>query len=124
MDLPAAGQFDTMKAVEARQQCVRIALDVLVVLLEDRPEEFVFGMRDGLDDEPIIAGKVEEGTRFPRRSQLGENVLGSEREQVVRWIQVEVLLAKVSEYPWRVILEFEVVLGGRSELVADAVRQL
>ena len=39
---------------------MRIALDVLVIFLEDGAQELVFGMTDGLDNEAVVTGVVEE----------------------------------------------------------------
>ena len=41
-----------------------ILLDVVVVLFEDSEEEFVLAVSNRLDDEAIVARKVEEGAGF------------------------------------------------------------
>jgi len=122
VDLAAARELDTVKAVEAREEGVRVLLDVLVILLEDAAQELVLGVSDRLDDEPVVARKVEEGARLARRAQLGEDVLGGERDEVVGGVEVEVL-AQLPEDPRSVIFELEVVLGRGRELVADAVER-
>ena len=60
MDLSASRQFDTMQTVETREEGMGISLDVFMVIFQDRSEEFVFGMSDGFDDEPIVSREVEE----------------------------------------------------------------
>jgi hypothetical protein len=119
VDLAPSRQLDTVKSVEAGEQRVRVALDVLVIILEDRPEELVLRMRDGLDDESIVTGEVKEGARLSRRPKLRQNVLGRERQEIIRGVKMEMLLAQVAENPRSVILELKVVFGGGSELVAD-----
>ena len=70
-----------MKAVEAGEQRVRVALDVFVVLTEDAAEEFVFIVMDGLDDEAIVAREMEERARLAGRAKLERMYLTvSERE--------------------------------------------
>jgi hypothetical protein len=68
VDLGASGEFDTVQAIEAREEGMGISLDMFVVLLEDRAEELVFGGVDGLDDEAVVAAKVEERARLARRA--------------------------------------------------------
>lgn len=67
-------------------------------------------MMNRLDDEPVVTREVEERARLARRAEFGEDVLGSEGKEVVGGVQVEVVLAQFSEYPWCVVLELEVVL--------------
>jgi hypothetical protein len=93
---------------------------VHVVVLQDREQELVLAVPDRLDDEAVVARKVEERARLARRAELGQDVLGGEREEVVGRIEAEEL-ADVAEDPGRVVLELEVVLGRRRELVADDV---
>ena len=98
---------------------MRVGADVLVVGLEDLEQKFVLGVADRLDDEAIVAREVEEGARLAGRAELGEDVLGGEGEEVVGRIEAEEF-ADVTEDPRRIVLELEVVLGARRELVADA----
>jgi len=79
-------------------------------------------MRDRLDDESIISREVEERARFAGRAEFGEDVFGSQGEKVVGWIEVEMFVAKISEYPRCVVLELEVISRGRCELVSDTGR--
>ena len=60
VDFAAVGQFHTVQAVEARDEGMRVFENMLVVVLEDLAKELVFRVRDGLDDEAVVAGKVEE----------------------------------------------------------------
>ena len=64
-----------MKAVETRQQRVRVLAYVFMVVLQDLANEFVFAVVYCFDDEPVVAGKIEEGARLPRGSKFREDVL-------------------------------------------------
>lgn len=119
VDLLAVRELDAVEAVESREERVRIVLDVLVVLLEDAPEELVLRVPDRLDDEAVVAREVEERARLAGRAELGEDVLGGEGDEVVTRVEVEVL-AEFAKDPGGVVLELEVVLGRRRELVPDA----
>jgi hypothetical protein len=59
-----------MESVELREQGVWVVLDVVVVVLEDVAEEFVFALVDGLDDVFVVAGEVEEAFALSGRTQL------------------------------------------------------
>ena len=100
---------------------MRVVAHVVVVLLQYGSEEFVFCVMDRLDNEAVVAREVEKGAGFARRSELGEDVLRSERKQVVGRVKIEVILAQDAEDPRGVVLELEVVLGRRCQLVSDAV---
>lgn len=80
----------------------------------------MLGVMDGFDDVLVIAGKVKETTRFSRRAQLGQDIFGGQRYKVICRVKLEVL-AKMAKDPGRVVLEFEVVLGRRSEFVSGTV---
>ena len=71
MNLPPPRQFHTMQPIESRQKGMWILLNILVIFLQYTPQELMFGMSDRLDDEAIISRKVEERTRFTRRTQFG-----------------------------------------------------
>ena len=122
VNLAPVRQLHAVQAIEAREQRVRVRLEVHVVVLQDREQELVLAVPDRLDDEAVVAREVEERARLARRAELGQDVLGGEREQVVGRIEAEEL-ADVAEDPGRVVLEFEVVLGRRRELVADDVKR-
>jgi hypothetical protein len=92
-----------------------------MVVPQDRKQELVFGVSDSFDDETIVAREVEEGARFAWGAEFGEDILGGEGEEVVGGVEMEVVFSEFAEDPGRVILEFEVVLGGRSEFVTDTV---
>ena len=62
MDLSAVRKFDTMKAIEPRDERMGVTFDVRMIFLEDRQEEFGFGVANGFDDESIVAREVEEGS--------------------------------------------------------------
>ena len=57
-----------------------IVLHVLIVLLQDPTEELVLVVVDRLDDEAVVAREVEERAGFTGRAELGQDVLGRERE--------------------------------------------
>lgn len=121
VDLLPSWQLDAMETVKATEECVWIGANVVVVGLEDLEQELVLGVTDRLDDEAIVAREIEKRARLAGRAELGEDVLGCEREEVVGWIKAKEL-ANVTEDPRAVILELEVVLGAGRELVADAAR--
>ena len=79
----------------------------------------MFRVVDGLDDEAVVAREVEETPGLAGTSQLGEDVLAREGKQIVGGIEMKVL-AQLAEDPWRIVLEFEVVLGRRRKLVANS----
>lgn len=89
-----------------------------IVLGEYFPEEFVFGMVDCFDDVLIIAREVEEATTFAGRSKLGQNVFAGEGHEVVGGIEAE-FRSQVSEHPWRIVLELEIVLRGGNQFVSS-----
>lgn len=70
VNLAASRQLDSMQSVEPAEEGVWVLLDVRVVLFQDRQEELVFGMTDGFDDETVVAGKIEEGSRFSRGAKF------------------------------------------------------
>ena len=76
---------------------------------------------DGLDNEPIVAGKVEKRARLSRRAQFGEDVLGGEREEVVGGIELEIVLSQLAKHPWGIVFKLEVVLGRGRQFISDAV---
>jgi hypothetical protein len=76
----------------------------------------------GLDDETVITGEIEERPRFPRRSELGEDVLGSEGKKVVCRVEVEVVFPKFAKDPRGVIFELEIVSRRGCQFVADDIK--
>jgi hypothetical protein len=90
VDLLSPGELDTMKTVETGKQGMGVLLDVLVILLEDAPEKLVLRVANRLDDEPVVSREVEERARLARRAELREDVLGGERDEIVRGVEVEV----------------------------------
>jgi hypothetical protein len=119
VDFSPSRQLDSMEAVESAEEGMWVLLDVLVIVLEYLAQELVFGMVDRLDDETVVPRKVKEGTRFAGGPEFGENVFGGEREEIVGRVEVKVL-SKGAKDPGSVVLELEVVLCRRRELVADA----
>jgi hypothetical protein len=115
-------QLDAMQSVKPRDERMRVLLDVLVVVLEDGAEELVLAVPDGLDDEAVVAGEVEERAALAGGAEFGEDVFGGEGDEVVRGVEVKVL-PKLAEDPGGVVFELEVVLDRRSKLVTDAVKR-
>jgi hypothetical protein len=68
VDLAAAWELYSVKAVESRKQRVRVVFHVVVVVFENREQELVFRVVDGFNDEAIVSGKVKEGAGFAGRS--------------------------------------------------------
>lgn len=60
MDLPSSGKLDSVQTIEPGEKGMRVIFDVCIIVLQDRSEEFMFGMGDGLDDESVISREVEE----------------------------------------------------------------
>lgn len=59
-----------MQSVELRQKGVGILLDMVVIVLEDVAEEFVFGMVYRLYDVLVISREVEEAATFAWGSEF------------------------------------------------------
>ena len=110
VNLSAPGKLDTMQTIKARQQGVGVALDVCIVLLENREQKLVLRVANGLYDEAVVAGKVKERARLARRPQFGEDVLGGEREKVISGIELEIVLAQLPEHPGGIIFKLEIIL--------------
>lgn len=109
MYLPPIGYLDAMKAIELRKKCVRVISDVVIVVSEDFPQEFVLGMVYRLDDVFVVAGEIEEASTFAGRAKFRQDVFAREGHEVVGGIKFEDC-AQVSENPRRVVFELEVVL--------------
>lgn len=89
---------------------MRILAHVLVVVFQYLANEFVFAVVYRFDDEPVVAGKIEERARLPRGPEFRENVLLRQRKEVICWIEVKALFPQIPENPWRVIFELEIIL--------------
>lgn len=61
MDFPPVGQLYTMETIKARKESVRVVFDMFIIVLEGLEEEFMFGVADSFDDEPVVTREVEEG---------------------------------------------------------------
>jgi hypothetical protein len=94
MNLAASWELDSVETVESGKERVGVVLDVVVIVFEDRPQKLVLGVADGLDDVLVVAREVEEGARFSGRAELREDIFGREGEEVVGWIESEVVLHK------------------------------
>jgi hypothetical protein len=119
MDLASVGYLYAMQAVELGKKSVGEFGNVVVVVPQDLAKKLVFGVVYGFDDVLVVAGEIEEAAALAGRAELGKDVLAGQRYEVVGGIELEVS-AKMPEDPWSVVLELEVVLCGRSELVAGA----
>lgn len=97
---------------------MRIPTYVVVVVFQYLANEFVFVVVYRFDDEPVIAGKIEERTRLARGPELRENVLLRQRKEVIRRVEVKALLPQISENRWCVILELKIVLDRRRKFVS------
>lgn len=62
---------------------MRVRFDVFPVLRKNAKKELVFCVPDGLYDEAVIAGKVEERATFAWGGEFGEDVFGCKGEKVV-----------------------------------------
>ena len=120
MNLAAARQLDSMQAIESRQEGMWVIYDVLVIVAQYTPQKLVFRVRNRLYDEPIVAVKVEKRPRLAGRPQFREDILCRERQEIVGWVEVKVLLAQVSKYPWRIVFEFKIVACRGRQFIADS----
>jgi len=68
MDLAPVGYLYAMKAIKLREKGVRVFLYVVVVVLEDFPEEFVLGVVDSLDDVFVVPGEIKETATLAGRA--------------------------------------------------------
>lgn len=100
---------------------MRVLLDMVKVVFEDFSHKLVLGVVDGLDDEAIVLRKVKETATLARRTQLREDVLARQRDQVIRCINVKVL-SEMTKDPRRIVLELEIVLRGWRQLVTGDVK--
>lgn len=67
--------LNSVETVKLTEKCVRILLDVGIIVSEDFAEEFVFSVMNGFDDVFVVSREIEEAARFAGRAKLGENVL-------------------------------------------------
>jgi hypothetical protein len=74
MDLASIGYLHAVQAVKLGEKCVRVFLDVVVVVLQDLPEELVFGVVYGLDDVFVVSREIEEAAALAGRAKLGKDV--------------------------------------------------
>jgi hypothetical protein len=74
MDLASIGYLHAMQAVKLREECVRVLLNVVVVVLQDLPEELVFGVVYGFDDVFVVSREIEEAAALAGRAKLGKDV--------------------------------------------------
>jgi len=120
VDFLSICDFHSVKTVKLGYERVRISFHVGVIVSQYFPQEFVFGMVNGLNDILVVPRKVEEAATFTRRAEFREYVLAGQRHEVVRGIELE-FCSQVTKYPRRIVFEFEVVFGGWSQFVTSAI---
>jgi hypothetical protein len=74
MDLAPIGYLYAMQTVKLRKKCVRVLLDVVVVVPQDLPEKFMFSVMYGFDDVLVVAREIKEAPAFSRGAELGKDV--------------------------------------------------
>lgn len=109
MDFTSIWHLHSVQAVELRQKGIRILLNMMVIVLEDFAEEFVFGMVYGFYDVLVISREVEEAATFAWGSEFRQDVLACQRHEIVGRVKFE-MGSQASEYPWCIIFEFEIIL--------------
>lgn len=62
MDLASIGYLDAVKAVELREKCIRVFLDMIIVVFKNFPEELVLCVMDRLDNIFVVPREIEETT--------------------------------------------------------------
>jgi hypothetical protein len=75
MDLASIGYLYAMQTIKLGKKSVRVLLDMVVVILEDLSQEFMFGVMNSLDDVLVITREVEKAATLARGAQLGKDVL-------------------------------------------------
>ena len=78
VDFASIGYLYAMQTIELREKRIWVFLDVIIVILQYLPEEFVLGVVDRFDNVLVISREIEEATAFARRSKLGKNVLAGQ----------------------------------------------
>lgn len=121
MDFASIGYLYAMQAVKLGKKSVWVLLHVVVVVLENLAEELMFGVVDGFDDVLVVAGEIEEAATLAGRAELGKDVFAGQRYEIIGRVELEGS-AEMAEDPWCIVLELEVVFGGRSKLVTSSVK--
>src|SRR5262245_55014850 len=98
-----------MKAIKSREERMRVALDVCMVLFEYAKQKLMLRVVDSFDNETIVARKVKKGARLSRGSEFRKDVLFSERDEVICGIEVKDIFTEFAEHPWGVVFEFKIV---------------
>ena len=121
MDLASIGYLNAVEAVKLGKKRVWVVLYVVVVVLQNLSKELVFGVVNSLDDVLVVAREIEKAAALAWRAELGKNVFTCQRDKVIGRVELEGS-AEMAEDPWCIVLELEVVLGGRSKLVTSSVK--
>ena len=74
MDLASVGYLYTVQTVELGEESVGVLLDMVVVVLENLPQELVLSVVNGFDDVLVITREIEKAATLAGRAQLGEDV--------------------------------------------------
>lgn len=123
MDLLAIWHLDPMKAIKLRKKCVGVVLNVVEVVPENFPQEFMLRMMNRLDDIFVISGKVKETAALARRAELGKYIFPSQGHKVVGGVETE-QGTQMSEHPRSIVLKLEIIFGRRDQFVAGAMERI
>ena len=109
VDFAALRKLDAVEAEDTAEEGVWVCEDVGVVCREDLEQHAVLRGVDGLYDEAVVGGVVEEAAALAGRPKLRKDILAGQRQQVVVAVDLE-QVPEPAEHPRRVVLELEVVL--------------
>jgi hypothetical protein len=74
VDLASIGYLNAMKAIKLGQKGIRVLFNMVVVVLENLAEKFVFGVMNRFDNVLVVSGEIEETATLSGRSKLGKDV--------------------------------------------------
>lgn len=81
---------------------------MLVIILKDLPQEFMFAVMDGFDDVFVVSREVEKASAFARGPEFGEYILAGQGHKVVSRVEAEEG-SEMTKDPGCVVLKLEVV---------------
>ena len=104
-----------MESEETSNKCFRVSFDVVVVVFEYCPEEFVLFVSDGFEHVLAVSGVVEEGAGLAlagkrghgvdfAKHQRGHQSIRSDAHNVILIVDVE-RFADMVESVWGVVCE-------------------
>ena len=79
----------------------------------------MFGVVDGFDNVFVVSRKIEEASALAWRTQLGKDILAGKGHQIIGRVKSE-LCSQTSKNPRRIVLEFEVIFGRRSQFITGS----